>query len=492
MPSGVAYTCAHRPVFCEDTRDGFGRAVPTSRSAPSVWKLGGVPVHLSSTRLWALAATLWCGVAAAQLTPPNITVTPLPVGSGARALGRGGAFVAVADDATAASWNPAGLVQLERPECSIVGSYLSSTTSFSSHSPFLHLGRESVGRTDLNYLSVAYPFRVLRTNMVASLNYQQKFDFHRELRMTRRYEDRDWAIYSRDEVEFESSGGVGALSPALGVQVASNLSLGLSVNIFTDEFFGRHAWEERTCGIEKGTFGPDSFTSTYESRQVFRNFHALDLTVGALWDVWEQDDRRITLGLAFDTSYTAKVDRETTARAATTRLTAGTVVSIVNEFPREREEFEIDFPMSLAAGVAMRFSDALSGSCDVTWTDWSSFEQRAPDGNRSLPIGGDLAEGRHIQDAFDTSVGIEYLLFRERAVFPLRAGVFHEQRPSLGSPNDVVGFSLGAGLTTKRFSVDWAYQLRYANDIHSRDIGLRGATYDLTEHMFLASVVVYF
>ena len=43
-----------------------------------------------------------------------ISSPPSPVGSGARAAGIGSAFVAVADDATAASWNPAGLVQLER------------------------------------------------------------------------------------------------------------------------------------------------------------------------------------------------------------------------------------------------------------------------------------------------------------------------------------------------------------------------------------------
>src|SRR3989338_2646899 len=46
-----------------------------------------------------------------------------PVGSGARAIGMGGAFIAIADDATAASWNPAGLVQLEKPEISAVGSF---------------------------------------------------------------------------------------------------------------------------------------------------------------------------------------------------------------------------------------------------------------------------------------------------------------------------------------------------------------------------------
>ena len=41
-------------------------------------------------------------------------------GSGARAAGMGDAFVAVSDDGTAASWNPAGLAQLRQPEFSFV------------------------------------------------------------------------------------------------------------------------------------------------------------------------------------------------------------------------------------------------------------------------------------------------------------------------------------------------------------------------------------
>lgn len=42
----------------------------------------------------------------------------LRIGAGARALGMGGAFTAVADDATAAYWNPAGLTQIEKQEIS--------------------------------------------------------------------------------------------------------------------------------------------------------------------------------------------------------------------------------------------------------------------------------------------------------------------------------------------------------------------------------------
>src|SRR6185295_2255925 len=48
-------------------------------------------------------------------------LTSITLGSGARAFGMGGAFLARADDATAASWNPAGLSYLRNPEVSIVG-----------------------------------------------------------------------------------------------------------------------------------------------------------------------------------------------------------------------------------------------------------------------------------------------------------------------------------------------------------------------------------
>src|SRR5258708_39402087 len=47
--------------------------------------------------------------------------TSLTFGSGARAFGMGGAFLARADDATAASWNPAGLSYLRVPEGTLEG-----------------------------------------------------------------------------------------------------------------------------------------------------------------------------------------------------------------------------------------------------------------------------------------------------------------------------------------------------------------------------------
>jgi len=57
-----------------------------------------------------------CPIATAQTT-----IEPPIVNPGARSLGLGGAFVAVADDATAAWANPSGLMQLARPEISLEG-----------------------------------------------------------------------------------------------------------------------------------------------------------------------------------------------------------------------------------------------------------------------------------------------------------------------------------------------------------------------------------
>ena len=72
------------------------------------------PLVFSQTA--ALLALLVCPVATAQST-----IEPPIVNPGARSLGLGGAFVAVADDATAAWANPSGLMQLARPEISVEG-----------------------------------------------------------------------------------------------------------------------------------------------------------------------------------------------------------------------------------------------------------------------------------------------------------------------------------------------------------------------------------
>ncbi|HOQ91235.1 MAG TPA: hypothetical protein PLX03_13920, partial [Candidatus Hydrogenedentes bacterium] len=173
---------------------------------------------------------------AAQAQSLTITSAPNAVGSGARALGMGGAFIAVADDATAASWNPGGLTQLERPEISFVYDFARFRESVDSDShPELNTD-ESLSLDGINYLSVAYPFpwTLGGRNFVLSLNYQRKYDFDRTFDL--RYSDlaaltggNIAAIRAR--VRYRQEGQLSALSPAFGIELTETLSVGAVLNL---------------------------------------------------------------------------------------------------------------------------------------------------------------------------------------------------------------------------------------------------------------------
>lgn len=428
----------------------------------------------------------------AQLAPTSINFVPLPIGSGARALGQGGAFIAVADDATAASWNPGGLTQLERPEFSIVGSFLSTQDDFdpsnSDPSRRAAFNNQTVSREDLNFASIVYPFKILGKNFVASLNYQQIYDFHseQEYKQKLNLSTSEKQFLQRKEEDFESQGGIGALTPAIAMQVLPKLSLGVAINVYTDEFFGNFAWRQttntRVHTFKKDINGVNKSTEFVTLNETFKNAQAVNATIGLLWNVWEKEDKSLTFGVVYDTPYTLNIDR----------------VSEGSSVIHERRHFEIDTPMSFGAGLHFRCNDALCFSTDVTWTDWSSFIQKDEDGNKFRPLGVNTPKDRDISDTYSVKFGTEYLIFREKMVIPLRGGLFYDPRVSLDSPTDVYGVSVGSGITFKRFSIDAAYQYRWSTDVNGEDFVFSEKTdfpntpFTIHEHMFLASLIVYF
>ena len=146
-----------------------------------------------------------------------------PVGSGARAAGMADAFVAVADDATAASWNPAGLVQLESPEFSWVGSFNAITEDFkadSSHPEFPSSHEDS--SLDVNFLSFVYPlpFLIAGRNATISLSYQQKFDLSRNFDVSF---DTSTVVLGNTLTDsksfrFNQDGSLGSITPAFAIE----------------------------------------------------------------------------------------------------------------------------------------------------------------------------------------------------------------------------------------------------------------------------------
>lgn len=430
----------------------------------------------------------------AQFFAPSINSVPLPVDSGARALGRGGAFIAVADDATAASWNPGALIQLKRPEFSLAGSYLTEQLDFDPEtigSNRFTLDNESSSDGDLNYASFAYPFRLFRKNFVAALNYQQKFDFHNELDFSRIIRDLEPpSINLNEKIKFRSDGGIGALTPAISMLVTPKLSLGVAVNFYTDEFFGNYAWKNKVHVTGSGDIDGDPGTEDIVREEKFENFRAINTSIGLLYNMWEKGDKLLTFGAVYHTPYTAKYDQSMRQNGVGSLAGVGFPLDI----PETRTHFEIDYPQSFGAGFGFCYNDALSCSMDVTWTDWSDYQREDEDGNKTRPLGTDVSTSKRIGDTYAVRTGAEYRIFRNNVIIPARAGLFYEPRVSLNSPTDVYGFSVGSGISTKRFSLDGAYQFRWSTNGEGEDLqsALEGMQFDIREHLFLASIIVYF
>ncbi len=70
--------------------------------------------NLLKTLLSVLILSIWGSTALAQTS--EIPAAFVDLGYGARPMGMGGAYVALADDANALLWNPAGLCYLDRPQ----------------------------------------------------------------------------------------------------------------------------------------------------------------------------------------------------------------------------------------------------------------------------------------------------------------------------------------------------------------------------------------
>jgi hypothetical protein len=220
---------------------------------------------------------------------------------GARSMGFGGAFVALADDATAAFSNPAGLTQLLRPEISIEGRRWSYSSPFTEHGRVENLpsgfgidntvGLQTATSEDdlsgLSFLSLVYPKE--NWSLAFFRHEYAKFEFLSETQglfyggstcCQSRYSDQR----SETEMDILSYG----LSAAYRINDRFDVGLGVvyyDVSFFSDaEIF---LWDEDTI---PSVFAPNSYLP---ERSVFTeriDFDDADwaLTAGFLWRLSER------------------------------------------------------------------------------------------------------------------------------------------------------------------------------------------------------------
>jgi len=444
----------------------------------------------------------------------DMSSTLNPVGSGARATGMGGAFIGVADDATAASWNPAGLVQLEKPEVSAVYGHFQRRQVYYSPS-FPEMAAENNVDTDsLNYASAAYPFVLFNRNMIVSLNYQRLYELDKTINgryMHETYSDPEVTTDGMTEYERSVAGHLYALAPALAVQVIPGLYVGATLN-YWDNNAGRNGWVNRKKFItttnvnismeEPGVFSYERHEQSVTTQHITQDaaFEGINHNIGFLWEM----TRTLTLGGVYKTPFDAdleiKLDESGSNKCTYTQTTTVLSDSVSEsgdcsipqpDIPRGHYNYTLRMPPAYGIGLSYRHSDTFTIALDVYRTEWSRFVLRDENGNETNPLtDDDIREGR-LKDTTQVRMGAEYLFIRGKYVVPLRFGLYYDPEPATGHVDDFYGLSLGTGLSFGNIAFDTSYQFRMGNDATGDLQDIEGSRVDIKQHVWMLSLIIY-
>lgn len=334
---------------------------------------------------------------------------------GARSLAFGGAFAPLADDATAAYANPAGLVQLLRPEVSLELRVSGSLENDSS-------GETTVSRANgLSYFSVVYPMNrfslALYGHQLASIDVEpaDKSDSKVAASTARR------AVTGGERL---SGLDVWRVGMSAAFRLRENLSLGLGVSYFEGK-------------VELAPSGDPAAAS----RRVSSNDWTLN--TGALWSPSEQ----VRLGAFYRQGPTLSLGTLGASACAETGCGEGS----------------LRLPDTFGAGAALRSS---GGALTVAF-EWDRVRYSSlVSGLTAATLGTDRLA---LSDASEFHVGAEYAFLRVDPVLAARLGAWLDPDHRLcgeaaGSPyqcaagvrSDDVHVTLGFGMAFRRFQLDLA------------------------------------
>jgi long-subunit fatty acid transport protein len=155
------------------------------------------------------------------------------LGAGARARAMGGAFTGVADDASALTWNPAGLVQVEKTQASLSGIYLplqlKTKLTYATNASHNIDSKFSDDKVKPSFASFVAPVRIKGHPFMASVTYNSVQD-----QVNVEY-NAAAAILGLATLESDRAltGGLDAVSLGFGTGLYGDLAVGGAVNIYT-------------------------------------------------------------------------------------------------------------------------------------------------------------------------------------------------------------------------------------------------------------------
>ncbi len=386
---------------------------------------------------------------------------------GARALGMGGAFLGLADDASAAYANPAGLTQLVSPEVSVEFRSVSTNTRWLDGGSAQYNGYDSSGlnyssqddRTNsLRSFSFVYPgervsFAVYRYELV---NYDSAFESAGAATFTGDGSGYTGNIFAYD---VNTAFGIDTYGAAMGIKVNDRLSFGVGLNYYlldirttTDRFSPN---DGSVLSREANLDGEGKFGITLGARMTFTDWLSAGLSY------------RHAPSLGYDAVLSSQNFPGQAITAAT----------------------DLNVPDVFGIGFSVRPSDAWVINLDVSRVFYSQVTEDIVslfDSNQETDL-----DPLKLDDGTEIRLGAEYT-FATQHPFSLRGGVWrdpaHElvyqgavpnfdpatQNPTANAATFGAGrngsqthYSIGAGMAFSQFQVDLGADFSDTSDTYS-------------------------
>ena len=361
-------------------------------------------------------------------------------GLGARTMGMGGAFLAVADDFTTLYWNPAGLAQIRKFE--LFGSLSHSERDVETEFTRGRAAEADNSKTRPNSIGLVYPLYANRGGFAFALGYNRPQNFDAEVAI-QGLDPSSGSVFSGFDVDetTSNSGGIGIWSFGMGVFISKNILLGGSIDFWHGSSFN----ELNSAAEDINNIDPEikgfAFHDTLD-----RDYSGLSGRVGVLAFAGENVTLGGTVTLPADLEVSEVWEQQT-----------------IVQFDDGEEDvdgdggsilFDIKRPFEFGGGFAIKLLEKrLTLAGDVQFTDWTQTEYD--------PLPAEDAQNnfnRYYDSTIQIRVGAEYRIPGIEA--SVRVGYFSDPIPfqerEIDNDRDFLTIGLGK-IFDQIIKIDIAY-----------------------------------
>jgi long-chain fatty acid transport protein len=353
-------------------------------------------------------------------------------GNGSKANAMGGAFVGLANDFSAAYWNPAGLAQMTKASFSIYGSdilpfgtYQFSLVEIDAKSKFKHYLIPALGY-----------FQPLGDKIVVGVYLNAPSGAGAE------WDGEDLANLVEGVFDWKSKLGIFTISPSIAYKVSDKIMLGATLDIN----YGMLKMAQPTRGI--GQYSED----------------LKGWALGGTFGLLVKPVKQFSFGVTYKLPFTAKLKGDVTIPNAA-YLPGGAPTTVMGTRTAT-------WPSWLAAGIAVKPTDKLTFTADVQYTNWHIL-QTIPVTFENTTWQTFLAEGAAYQllwkDTTQFRFGVEYMASKSLA---LRAGYYFDPNPGPPETQNVLlpefkynWVTAGFGYMSEKIVIDFSVEYGTGKDI---------------------------